>query len=328
MIVFTTKPNNLSSDFVIKKVSPQNKVEMTKILILGIKTMPKHMEALNDFISNETYTTVFACYDKRTNQPVGACLMYDRRRLDLIAEVKNPMRAGKNLYLDFLYVDPNYQHQHIASNMLNEIYKYAEKQGFENLELMCEISESLKDNLYDKNGFSRTEINGQYNIPFFFTFVAPVNKEILKFGNVVYATMIDALNSGVNSYGQYKEALKNGYVPKMITKLSDGAVPIFKQTVQSSRFDMFDDALKTIFDEERSLTEVNAVLESYKTLKYRDIVLMPAMVKGAFLDGTSTVLANYALNKQQYNNLPFVNRVLETTENKFVNDLIIDRFTK
>ncbi|MBQ4633938.1 MAG: ribosomal protein S18-alanine N-acetyltransferase [Bacilli bacterium] len=64
--------------------------------------------------------------------------------------------------LNYIYVDPNYREQHIASTLMDDMFRNCQKSGVNSIDLEVNVSNEKAINLYKKYGFKIVNIRKNY----------------------------------------------------------------------------------------------------------------------------------------------------------------------
>lgn len=64
--------------------------------------------------------------------------------------------------LNYIYVDPNYRKQHIASTLMDDMFRNCQKSGVNSIDLEVNVSNEKAINLYKKYGFKIVNIRKNY----------------------------------------------------------------------------------------------------------------------------------------------------------------------
>lgn len=319
MFVYSSKKNTLPSNIEIKKVSVKNSAEILKLQLLAKNVMPEYFEGLIENFNNGIYEDVLIAYDKTTNKVVGGCLFADLCKFETPVDGKlSNSQTNKNLFLDFVFVDPNYTHQKIGSNLIDSVYDYAIQKQYKFIQLMCPLQNSLNENIYDKNGFYKTTILGEGENRFV-EFRAPVKPEIRKFGNLVYAIYLDARANDCENYGEFKNDVLDGYVPKIISDFSQIDNEELKEILTSGKFQKLNPLLSSLITEQVDIFD--SVDQLSKILKIRSVEKTPYLRKPANYFKKPSI--NYYRDNIDYKNAHDVLNIANYVKHKIISDDLI-----
>ncbi len=328
--VYSCRPSNLPNNIEIKQLN-NTKINQLLIITLAKKCFsdPDYIDGMLIGLQDQMYQQLLGAFDTETGNLVGACLLMDK---SVTAKQKygTDFPKGHTMFLDFLFVDPNYQHKHIGSNLINEAYTYCGENGFKQIELLCEIKNSLTQNVYDQNDFLRTGVASHSNIstePHYFIFNASVNRSVRQFGKVLYATLIDAYNSEEFSYDYYKERLLDGYVPQELTSIKNITPQTFRKITSTPSFDLLDNVAKSVIDERVPIMEVIERLKKVLKLKKQGVLpYSQAAYNGLGEEGC--VVDCYLTDDYTLPQVKMVNEVFTETTNRMINSYVLDEFRK
>ena len=328
--VYSCRPINLPDNIEIKQLNSSS-VNQILLLSLAKKCFVERdfIDSISISLQGNDYNAIFGAFDKETGNLVGACLLIDK---SVAAEQKYGRYFPENhtMFLDFLYVDPNYRHQHIGQNLINTAYNYCGENGFKRIELLCEIQNSLQTNVYDKTDFLRTgvaSISDMSSEPYYFIFSAAVNRSVRQFGKVLYATMLDAYNSDEISYDDYKIRLQDGFIPYETSEIKNFSPKTYRTLIQTEQFDWFDGALTTVIDERLPIMDVTSRLKTILKLKKQGVLpYSQAAANGLGYEGFT--IDRYLSPDFTVQQVAAVNEVLKEAENRIKNDYILDEFRR
>ncbi len=328
--IYSCRPSNLPSNIEIKQLNN------TKINDLLIIALAKKCFSDRDFVDSimvslqdGSYNQMLGAFDTETGNLVGACLLIDKA---VAAEQKYGTEFPKNhtMFLDFLFVDPAYQHKHIGSNLINQAYTYCGENGFKQIELLCEINNSLMENVYDKNDFLRTGVVSHSNIsttPHYFVFSASVNRNVRQFGKVLYASLLDAYNLDEISFYDYKGMLLDGHIPQEAFKLKNITPQTIRNILNSETFNLFDGVLQDIIDNRFAVMDVTERLEKILKLKKQGVLpYSKAAYNGLGYNGCAVdcyLTSDYTMGQAKV-----VRDVLSEAKNHMINSYVLEEFRK
>lgn len=327
--IYSCSPSNLPSNIEIKKLNSSG--DNLKLLILSEKcfTDKDYVTSIDLCLKMDGYAAKFGAIDKNTGALVGACLLIDKS-VSLKQKYGTKYTANKVMILDFLFVDPKYQNQKIATNLINQAYEFCGENGYSKIQLLCEIKNSLTENVYDKSDFVRTAVSPiSYgdNEPFYFVFSANVNRNIRQFGKVLYASLMDAYKYGEFDYSFYKEKLLEGYVPAGALNLKNIDPEIFRKITRSQGFELLDGVFTSVINERVPVMDVSERLNSILKLKKQDILpYSQAAYNGLGYDGCSVdIYLDSDFSTAQVKN---VKAILDEAKNRMVNDFMLEELSK
>lgn len=331
MLVYSENKNEKLNNIEIRKINYGDKADFLKLIVLGCNIMPEYITGMKIYLNNKAYDAIFGAFDVNTNALVGAALILDKSIASL--NMPNPTKFPKNntMYLDFLFVDKNYTHQKIGSNLINSVYGYCFEKGYKHIELLCPIKNSSKNNIYDNNDFNRIRFlgNEQSEFSHFLVFNANTNPYVRDFSKVLYATLLDAYKKDCCDYLKYKDDLCDGYIPTTFTKLKNISLPKFKKIVKSQTFSLFDDVLDSIITLGNSVFDTTDTLKKCLKIKRKEDLIVykkPEQQPESRNYGYGSLdkyLQNYNLKQ-----LNFVKQTMDETQNKLINSYILEELTK
>ena len=328
--IYSCSPNSLPSNIEIKQLN-NTAADNLKLIALFKKVFnnPDYLDSLIVSLQSGTYTTMLGAFNTETNSLVGGCLLLDKA-VAVQQKYNSNFPLNHTMLIDFLFVDPQFQHSKIGTNLINSAYQVCGENGYKQIELLCEIENSLTQNVYDKNDMLRTgvaAINSISKEPYYFVFNASINRNVRQFGKVLYLALTDAYNSGEYSYFDYKQRLQDGYVPSEILTVRNIDSKTFGNIVNSPTFDMFDEVMESIIDSGTTVIDVSEQLgKILKSKKQGLIAYNPASYNG--LGCGSSIIEEYLTDRFTTAQVSTVKKVLDETKNRMINDYILEEYTK
>lgn len=323
--VYSSKPSSLPSNIEIRQLN--SKADELKLIALFKKVFNNQdfLDSLIIALQNGTYNAMIGAFNTETNAMVGGCLLVDK---SIAAQEKYNANFPLNhtMLIDFLFVDPQFQHCKIGTNLINSAYEFSGRKGFKQIELLCEIENSLTENVYDKADMLRTGVASMNNLsktPYYFVFNANINQNVRQFGKVLYLALTDAYRHGELSYYDYKQRLLDGFIPPEISGIKNIDPKTFSNIVNSGSFDLFDEAMISMVDSGKPVMEVTERLG--RILKLKKQGLIPYSGYG---EDNCSILNEYLTEDFSVGQVATVRTVLNETKNRLINDYILQEYTK